>query len=563
MTDLTKLREIIERQRPAGIIEHWEGTAIDYLYMVKKKPEIARFSPGRIYNMIMSYGTEPVPDEFKTRNYEDLVRYKFFDGKIFGTLEPIHDMMRFLNAAAKRTETGKRILMMVGPVASGKSTITHWIKKGLERDPTLAVSIKECPFQEDPLSLIPEWDRPMWQEELGVKIEGTICPVCQYNLDNNYTNEDGTVRWEDVELETFKFSEQRRKGIGTFQPSDPKSQDISELIGSINMSKISRFGASHPKAYQFDGELNVGNRGMVEYIEILKADIKFHHVLITLTQEQVIKSPRFPQIYIDTLLLSHTNQTEFDEFKSKKKNEALHDRMYKIDWPYNVRVEDEIEIYKKLIAESDFSGVHIAPNTLRIAAMWTVLSRLKPSAKVDNIVKKMKIYNDEMVDDFKREEFDVKAMKQEGKNQGEGMSGISPRYVINALNVALGSKEAKNCINPIDAIRALRNHFAHHIGITDEDQVKYENMLTGEKDSVSAEYKELAKKEINIAFLHAYEEQANALFDNYMRNAEAFCKKEKVHDSITDEYADPDEQLMRSIEAVSYTHLTLPTSDLV
>jgi serine protein kinase len=548
MADLQRLREIIEKQRPAHIKEHWAGTAFDYLTMVKEDPTIARFAPGRIYNMIMGYGTSLVPEEEKTRGYEDLVRYNFFDDRIFGTLEPIHDIMRFLNAAAKRTETGKRILIMVGPVASGKSTIAHWFKKGLERDPVQAICIKGCPFQEDPLSLVPEWDRPMWQGELGVKIEGTVCPVCQHNIDKNYTNPDGSTNWENVEVETFLFSEQRRKGIGTFQPSDPKSQDISELIGSVNMAKISRFGESHPKAYQFDGELQVGNRGMVEYIEILKADIKFHHVLITLTQEQVIKAPRFPQIYIDTLLLSHTNQTEFDKFKAKKENEALHDRMYKVKVPYNIKVDDEIKILQKMIDESDFANVHIAPNTLKVAAQWAILSRLTPSAKVDNLVKKMKIYNDELVDDFKKEEFDVKALKEEGKSKGEGMNGISPRYVIDSLNVALGSKEEKNCINPVDAIRALRNHFAHAIGITDEDQNKYEGMLVGEKDSVSAEYKEIAKKEINIAFLHAYEEQANTLFDNYMENAEAFCKKEKKFDSITGEYTEPDEQLMRAIE---------------
>ena len=180
--------------------------------------------------------------------------------------------------------------------------------------------------------------------------------------------------------------------------------------------------------------------------------------------------------------------------------------------------------------------------------MWAVLSRLVPSTKVDNLVKKMKIYNDEIVDDFKKEEFDMKALREEGRKKHEGMDGIDPRYIIDALNITLGAKEEKNCINPVDVIRALRNHFAHAIGITDEQEVKYENMLVGEKDSIASEYKEIAKKEINIAFLYAYEEQAETLFDNYMKNAESFCKKEKVHDEITGEYHEPDEKLMRSIE---------------
>lgn len=549
MADLERLKELIIKQREFKAIETFQGTTLQYLEMVKQRPEIARFAPGRIYNSIISHGTEDVPPEYKTRGYEDLVKYLFFsNGRIFGTLEPLHDIMRFLKAAANRTETGKRILMMVGPVASGKSSIAFWFKRALEQDIVPAIAIEGCPYQEDPLQLIPMRDRLEWQQELGVKIEGNICPVCQHMVDEKYTDSDGTIKWDEVPVESFVFSEQRRKGIGTFQPSDPKSQDISELIGSVNMSKLSRFGASHPEAYMFDGEIQVGNRGMVEYIEILKADIKFHYTLITLAQEQVIKAPRFPQLHIDTLILSHTNETEFDKFKSKKENEALHSRMYKIFVPYNLRVDDEIEIYKKLIAESGFQNIHIAPNTLRVAAMWAVLSRLETSAKVDNLVKKMKIYNDEIVDDFKKEEFDVKALREEGRKKGEGMNGIDPRYVIDALNIALGAKEEKKCINPVDIIRALRNHFSHAIGITDEDESKYENMLVGEKDSVASEYKDIAKKEINIAFLYAYEEQANTLFYNYMRNAEAFCKKEKVHDSITGEYADPDEQLMRSIE---------------
>ncbi len=549
MADMERLKDIIIRQRQFETLPTFEGSALDYLKKVKDQPELARFAPGRIYNAIISYGTEEVPVEYKTRGYEDLVKYPFFSqGKIFGTLEPLHDVMRFLKAAARRTETGKRILMMIGPVASGKSTIAFWVKRALEFDPTPAIAISGCPFHEDPLHLVPMRDRLEWQQELGVKIEGQICPVCQHNLDENFTEKDGTVRWDEVPVESFLFSEQRRKGIGTFQPSDPKSQDISELIGSVNMSKLSRFGASHPEAYQFDGEIQIGNRGMVEYIEILKADIKFHYTLITLAQEQVIKAPRFPQLYIDTLVLSHTNQTEFDKFKSKKENEALHSRMYRVMVPYNLRVNDEIPIYRKLISESDFHNVHIAPNTLKVAAMWAVLSRLEQSSKVDNLVKKMKIYNDEIVDDFKKEEFDVKALREEGRKKGEGMSGIDPRYIIDALNIALGAKEDKKCINPVDVIRALRNHFAHAIGITDEDQLKYENMLIGEKDSVTSEYKDIAKKEINIAFLYAYEEQAETLFERYMINAESFCKKEKVHDEITGEYTEPDEKLMRSIE---------------
>jgi serine protein kinase len=391
-------------------------------------------------------------------------------------------------------------------------------------------------------------DRPFWEEQLGVKIEGHLCPHCQQNFDENYTTEAGAVKWDEIPVHQIHLSEQKRIGIGTFQPSDPKSQDVTELIGRVNMSKIARYGETDPRAYQFDGELQVANGGMIEYIEILKADIKFHYVLISAAQEQLIKSPGFPQIYIDTLILSHTNQTEFDSFRADQKNEALHDRMYVVKVPWNLRVDDEIKIYKKMIAESDFRDIHLAPHTLKVAAEFAVLSRMTKSTKVTNLVQKMKLYNGEVTEEFKKNEIDVKALMEEGKKNGEGMHGISPRFIINAMNVALSMKEAKKCINPIDLIRAMRNNFDHHIGIKDEDIKNYNNLLTGEKHSVASEYKETAKKEVNRAFLYAYEEQANELFSRYMINCDSFCKKEKIEDSITGEMSNPDENLMRSLE---------------
>jgi serine protein kinase len=538
---------IISEQQECEKIEEWSGTLIEYLYKVKESAEMAIFAPGRIYNMIMIHGYDEVDESDKLRGYEDLVKYKFFDNKIFGSSESIHDIMRFLKAAARRTETGKRILILVGPVSSGKSTIAALLKRGLEQDPIPKYALKGCPLHEEPLHAIPFTDREYWQERLKVRIEGTLCPVCQKRLDDEFT-ENGVSRWDKLEVESIRFSEQRRLGIGTFQPSDPKSQDVTELIGKVNMSKVARFGDTDPRAFQFDGELQVANGGLIEMVELLKTDIKLQYVLISLAQEQVIKSPGFPQIYIDTLILAHTNQTEFDSFKADKKNEALHDRMYPIMVPWNLKVSDEIQIYKKMINESDFRDIHIAPHTLEVAAQFAVLSRLTDSSKVSNKLEKMKLYNGEITKGFKKSDIDIKAVRQEGKDKGEGMSGISPRFIINALNVALGSKEEKKCVNPIDIIRYLRDNFDHHIGIIEEDKERFLNLLIGDKDSVSAEYKEVAKKEVNMAFLYAYEEQANTLFDNYMRNISSFCKKDKVFDSITGEYSDADEKLMRSIE---------------
>ena len=551
-------RELVLAQQSEAPPAIWSGNLLDYMKLVEKSPEIASLSPARIYNMIMKAGTEPVEDSIKTKGYEDLVWYKFFDNKIFGnrTAEGIHDIMRFLKASSKRTETGKRILVLVGPVSSAKSTISTLIKRGLEKDGTPKYCIAGCPLHEEPLHAIPLENREMWGEKLGVKIEGELCPVCQLNIDQNFTDNEGKVKWHEIPVELVKISEQRRQCIGTFTPSDPKSQDISELIGSVNMGKIAMYGESDPRAYTFDGELQVANGGVIEYIEILKADIKFHYVLITAAQEQTVKAPRFPQMYIDTLILSHTNQTEFEKFRGNKENEALHDRMYVVKIPWNDRVKDEVKIYEKLIAESEFTDVHISPQALEVAAQFAVLTRYHESEKI-NLIKKMKLYNGEYLEEFaKGKDFDIRKLREEGKAHEECMEGISPRFVTNAMNIILGAKDKvetgtdkyTGCITALDMIRSIRNTFDHHIGHDEKQRQRYEELLTSDKDSILAEYREFAKREVSTAFVHAYDDQADELFARYMLNIKADCKNETILDSLTGEYKEPDEDIMRALE---------------
>ncbi len=545
-------QSIIDSSRSKKSASSWQGTCLDYLQLVQAKPGLAMSAPSRIYDMIISEGTEPPSTRNELPGYEDLVRYKFFDGQIFGEEESIHDIVKFFHAGARRTETGKRILILVGPVSSGKSSIASLLKRRLEEFSAKLpmYAIDGCPMNEDPLHLIPRSDRPKWEEVLKTKIDGDLCPICRYRLINTpeYRDEKGNVLWEKYKVKQITLSERARRGIGTFQPSDPKNQDISELIGHVDFSKITEFGETDPRAYNLDGELEISNRGLIEYIEILKCDIKFHYVLITVAQEQLIKAPGFPQIYTDVVILSHTNQTEFEKFKSNKENEALHDRMYPIYVPYCLRVEDEVKIYKKMIASSQFSHMDIAPYTLEVAAMFAVLTRLVESNLCPDLIKKMKYYNGESVMEQEKDPVDLKSLRLEGKKKGEGMSGISPRFVVNAINVALSEKEKDGSINPLDLLRAMRHNFGHHIGFSEEEEERYLRLLMADKGSVNAEYREIAKKEVNRAFLFAYEDQAQALFDNYIKNTTSYCLKKKITDPVTGEEHEPDEKLLRSIE---------------
>jgi serine protein kinase len=545
-----EFEKIIEDNRKDEKESWWEGTCLEYMMLVKDDPAIAQLAAGRLYDMVMGKGTEPADDLIKLPDYEDIVKYRFFEDELYGLEEPLHDLMKFFKAGARRTETAKRILILVGPVSSGKSTIASLLKRGLEEDHRPIYAIKNCPIHEDPLHLIPKNQREKWEEILGVKIEGDLCPMCRFNLLENrsYRDKDGNVLWEQVPVVRTRLDEKARRGIGTFQPSDPKNQDVAELIGRVDLSKITQYGETDPRAYSLDGELEIANRGLMEYVEILKCDIKFHYILITVAQEQVLKAPGFPQIYVDEVILSHTNQTEFDKFKSLKENEALHDRMYPIFVPYNLRIKEEEKIYKKMIERSEFRGVHLAPYTLTAVAQFAILTRLGESQICPNLVKKMRYYNGDDMAEEKEQQVDLVQLRLEGRQKGEGMSGISPRFVVNALNVILGQKETTKCVNPLDAIRALRANFGHHIGFSEEEKARYLTLLIGEKDSVLGEYKEIAKREVNRAFLYAYEDQAQALFDNYMKHATAFCLKKKIRDPVTNEEQPPDEKLMRSIE---------------
>jgi serine protein kinase len=526
------LRTRLETYRQEERRLSWEGTFADYFDLVVKQPQLARLSHARIYEMITSAGTAEGPQGRKA--------YNFFKDELFGLESTLDQLVEYFHSAAKRLEVRKRILLFMGPVGGGKSTIVAMLKRGLERytrsDDGAIYAIKGCPMHEEPLHLVPESLRPEIEREYGIYIEGDLCPVCRQILRDEY----GGVM-ENVPVERIGFSEKNRVGIGTFTPSDPKRQDITELTGSIDLSRIGEYGVeSDPRAYRFDGELNIANRGLMEFIEMLKCDEKFLYGLLTLSQEQNIKTGRFSMIYADECIVSHTNEAEYSAFIGNRRSEALQDRIILIKVPYNLRVGDEVRIYEKLIKQSNLKDVHIAPHTLWVSSIFAVLSRLEEPKKAGmSLMKKLKLYDGEDVEDFTQK--DVKELRDQALR--EGMDGISPRYVINCLSNAL-VKDGTTCINPIDALRALRDGLEHHPGYKREDRERYLNFIAESR----REYDELAKKEVQKAFVYSFEDSARTLFNNYLDNVEAYCNKQKVKDPITEEEVDPDEKLMRSVE---------------
>ncbi|SDW27312.1 PrkA family serine protein kinase [Paenibacillus sp. PDC88] len=510
----------------------WSGTFKDYIEILKKDPTPAMTAHARVYEMIKSYGVE------ETGGHK---HYKFFEQEIFGLDRSVEKLVEeYFHSAARRLDVRKRILLLMGPVSGGKSTLVTLLKRGLEQfsrtDKGAVYAIEGCPMHEDPLHLIPLELRPEVEKELGVRIEGNLCPSCQMRLKTEYG---GDI--EKVRVERVFISEDNRIGIGTFSPSDPKSQDIADLTGSIDFSTITEYGSeSDPRAYRFDGELNKANRGLMEFQEMLKCDEKFLWNLLSLTQEGNFKAGRFALISADEMIVAHTNESEYKAFISNKKNEALQSRMIVMPIPYNLKVSEEEKIYKKLIEQSDMRHIHIAPHALKTAAIFSILTRLKESKKQGmDLVKKMRMYDGEEVEGYK--EADLKEMQNEYLE--EGMTGIDPRYVINRISSAL-IKQDLECINALDILRAIKDGLDQHASITKEERERYLNFIAVARK----EYDELAKKEVQKAFVYSFEESAKTLFENYLDNIEAFCNWSKIRDPLTDEEMDPDERLMRSIE---------------
>ncbi|WP_152655337.1 PrkA family serine protein kinase [Oceanobacillus sp. CFH 90083] len=528
MDILNKVKNDREAEKQLG----WEGTFAEYLELVKENPAITQTAHSRVYNMIKSAGVTEKDNQ---------KMYQFFGSSIFGLESAIESLVEeYFHPAARRLDVRKRILLLMGPVSGGKSTIVSLLKRGLEQysrtDEGAVYAIKNCPMHEDPLHLIPQHLREDFYEEYGIRIEGSLSPLNTMRLEKEYGG-----RIEDVKVQRIFFSEDKRVGIGTFSPSDPKSQDIADLTGSIDFSTIAEFGSeSDPRAYRFDGELNKANRGMMEFQEILKSDEKFLWHLLSLTQEGNFKAGRFALISADELIIAHTNESEYKSFIANKKNEALHSRMIVMPIPYNLKVSEEERIYQKMIQESDIADVHVAPHALRAAAIFSILTRLKESKKQGvDVVKKMRLYDGESVEGYNQ--IDVEDLLNEYGD--EGMSGIDPRYVINRISSTIIRKEIPS-INALDVLRSLKEGLNQHPSISKDDLEKYLNYIS----IARKEYDEIAKKEVQKAFVYSYEESAKTLMDNYLDNVEAYCNQNKLRDPLTGEEMNPDEKLMRSIE---------------
>jgi serine protein kinase len=574
-------RNIVEKtqSKTTQLSSHWTGSFFEYLDLVKANPKITRNSYQRMYDMIVEGGVENYVD-FK----KPIQRYKFFDdafnnGKdaVFGLDVPLMKLVNVLKAAALGYGTEKRVILLHGPVGSAKSTICRMLKKGLEaysKTDNGALytfewidengkceglfgkdqKVFHSPMNEEPLLLVPEGMRHALCEELNrglssdyrIKISGDLCPPSRFIFKNLMDRYDGDLNkvLNHIRVKRLIISESDRIGIGTFQPKDEKNQDSTELTGDINYRKIAEYGSdSDPRAFNFDGEFNVANRGMIEFVEVLKLDVAFLYDLLGASQEHMIKPKKFAQTFIDEVIIGHTNEPEYRRLQDNEFMEALRDRTVKIDIPYITRLSEEIKIYKKDFNSQKLRGISIAPHTIEIAAMWAILTRLEKPKKANlTRLQKLKLYNGKTLPNFTED--NVKELRKEAVR--EGLDGISARYIQDKISnsIVLSQQMNKGSVNPFMLINELESGLKHHSLISNEELKQEYRELLG---VIKQEYEEIIKAEVQRA-ISADESALQRLCGNYIDSIKAYTQKEKMRNQFTGSDDDPDERLMRAIE---------------
>jgi len=558
---------------------NWKGTFDEYIQIVKENPKVTRNAFQRLYDLILDAGTSEYV-EFK----KNITHYKFFsdeknDGQdaVFGLDVPLMKLVNVFKSAAQGYGTEKRVILLHGPVGSAKSTIARLLKKGVEeysksekgamftfewtdegetRHGLLGDGIRvfPCPMHEDPLHIIPLEMRQKVIDELNrghrgeyrIQTGGDLCPACRFifrGLMEQYDGDVGRIL-KHIRVKRLVLSEADRIGIGTFQPKDEKNQDSTQLTGDINYRQIAVYGSdSDPRAFNFDGEFNIANRGIIEFVEVLKLDVAFLYDLLGASQEHRIKPKKFAQTYIDEVIIGHTNEPEYRRLQNNEFMEALRDRTVKIDVPYITKIKDEIKIYEKDFNGRKIRGVHIAPHTIEMAGMWAVMTRLEAPKKANlTRVQKLKLYDGKSLPGFTED--NVKELRKEAIR--EGLDGISPRYIQDKLSNALVNNKHGDvgCVNPFMVLNELEGGLKHHSLISSEEKKSaYKEMLS----VVKKEYEDMVKSEVQRA-ISADENALSRLCSNYIDNVKAYTQKEKVKNPFTGYDDEPDERLMRSIE---------------
>jgi serine protein kinase len=519
--------------------QRWEGTFGDFLDQIlpANPAAMVRSSHEYIWDMLRWHGREMPSDATEGARSRELFRRD-----LFGIDEPLTRLVEYFKAAAAGSDVGRRLLLLLGPPSGGKSTVAILLKRGLEEysrtDEGALYAIKGSPLRENPLNLVPTSLRPKFRETYGVDINGELSPWARDLIEREY--EADFLR---VPVERAFLSEASRQGIGTYAPHDPTTADIADLVGSVDLAKVAQIGdEGDPRAWSWSGAVYAASRGMLEMIEILKVKREFLYLLLTLTQEKNVKVSRFPLIHLDETILAHTNLAEFHKFLQEKENEALLDRMVIIKVPYALSYKDESRIYQKLVSGAPaFRNVHLDPHVLNLASVFSILTRLaKPEREGLDVTKKLRLYAGESVEGVPESE----ATRLRSEAPDEGLTGISPRFVINAISNAITRSNAHS-LTSMELLLALKDGIEHDARIDNKQKKGWiDHLVTARKEF----YNRWVKEDVHRAMFASFEEEAQQLLEKYLDEVEASLDHRQVTDPITNDTRPADERFLRSVE---------------
>lgn len=488
----------------------------EYLRRVKADPNIVKNAHKRIYDAIIKKGFKVVAagdDERLARALglaegEKITKYGAF-ADFYDIERTIEKIVAYFKAAKSGGEASRLFLFLLGPPSSGKSSLVRAIFSTLQDEEIYY--IEGCPIREEPLNLIPKKARKEIEDELKVKIphNGDICSVCRKRVKEEFNGDykKFTVRKHHISVRASRF-------FASIDPTDPMSFDKAKFIGGVTLGEKE----GDPSAYEMDGAFHRANRGLLEIVEIFKNTPEVLYLLLEATQSKTIESPagRTEKIFIDVAIIAHSNEAEWEKFISEKRNEALIDRLILVKVPYNVRLDEQIKIYEKICGRN---GYHVAPLALEALAAFTVLTRIKPSAKIRNLIDKMRIYNGEYLG---ADLPDVNELRSENPN--DGMSGLSNRDGAQIFEMAFADQPPADhsCVDTAKILKIAAEFVREYPNLTDEEKNNYLNILNGVKNWCAE--KTVAQF---ASFSDCFPEVCDEVFREYL---EAARKREKNRD---------------------------------
>src|SRR5262245_1832611 len=520
--------------------KHWQGTFAEYLEEVLRGDAHlqTRSSHHYVWDMLRWYGK-------KHRNAKSAGELgparELFRRELFGIDEALDRVIEYFKASSAGSDVGRRLLLLLGPPSGGKSTMVILLKRGLEEyshtDEGAVYALQGSPTRENPLVLVPTSLRGRFRDTYGVDIVGELSPLSRVRLEEEF--EGDVMRFP---VERVFLSEATRTGIGTYAPHDPTTADIADLVGSVDLSKVARIGdEGDPRAWSWSGAVYAASRGLLEMIEILKVKREFLYLLLTLTQEKNVKVSRFPLIYLDESIVAHTNLAEFNRFLQEKENEALLDRMVIIKIPYTLSYHNEARIYQKLVATAPaFQDVHMDPHVLKLAAVFAILTRLQKSEREGlDVGKKLRLYAGEAVEGISESE--VVRIRSEAPD--EGIGGVSPRFVINAISNAIIRSDRRS-LTSMEMLIALKDAIESDARMDAKQKKTWVDFLVLARKEF---YNRWVKEDVHRALFASFETEAQQLLEKYLDEVEASLDHREVTDPITGELRAPDERFLRSV----------------